>query len=75
MGYEDDVLDDASVRTRVGHDPAGSDLIAAGFELRLDERDDTGSCREERRQDRQDVTERNERHVDRHDVEPAGVRR
>ena len=52
--------------------PPAPDLGAAGLELRLDERDDAAARREERRDDGQDVPQRDERHVNRDEVERAG---
>src|SRR5438034_415442 len=43
-----------------------ADLLTARLELRFDERDDVPARFEERRQRRQDETERDERHVNRH---------
>jgi hypothetical protein len=42
------------------------DFIASGFELRFHESHDVGALLQKRRQRRQNQTERDERHVDRH---------
>ncbi len=44
--------------------PAAADIPAAGFELRFHQRDDLAARRDQRRQDRENVAERDERHVD-----------
>ena len=44
-----------------------ADFVASSFELRLDERDHIGAAAK-RRERRKDVSERNERDIDRHDV-------
>ena len=58
---------------RVADDAAFADLGAARLELRFHERDDVGAGAEQRRHDRQDVAERDERDVDRDDVERRAV--
>ena len=50
---------------------AFADLGAAGLELRFDERDTSAAGRSTRRHDRQDLAQRDERHVDGHDVDRA----
>ena len=57
---------------RVGDEPVFADLVAARLELRLHERDHIGVCGEERRQRRQDVPQRDERHIDRHQIGRVG---
>ena len=59
-----DLSDDALVNRRIAHDTARSHVVAAALELRLHEGDDTTLRRQERRDDGQDLRERNERHVD-----------
>ena len=55
MGAAATVVDRRARAPPVAHDAALADLVAAGFELRLDERDDASVRREQRRHDRQDV--------------------
>ena len=43
--------------------------VAARFELRFHQRDDVGARSQQRRDNRQDLAQRDERHVDRHDVD------
>ena len=47
------VGDDARVHVGIGDEPALADVLASGLELRLDERDDLGRPRDERRQHRE----------------------
>ena len=70
-GRGGDLLDHARVDGRVADD-ALAHLVAAGLELRLDQRDDVGAGPKHRRDDGKDVAQRDERDVDRHDVDRAG---
>ena len=56
--------DDAGVHNRIGHEPALADVLAAGLELRLHERDDLGRPADQRRQHRKNVAQGDERDVD-----------
>ena len=57
-------FDDLGVHGGIAHQTVLAHLLAPGFELRLDERDDVGAGGQQRRQRRQYVPERDERHVD-----------
>jgi hypothetical protein len=63
------------VDRRIADDPALADVIAPGFELRFDQHDDAAAGAQQRRHHRQDVAERDERHVDGDDLERARVSR
>ncbi len=71
-------LDHARVYCRVTDQAATPDFLAACFELRFHERYDIGVAGQQRRHDRENVRQRNERDVDRHDagaVSQVGQRR
>src|SRR2546421_6072576 len=53
-------------------DDSLANLAPAGFELRLHERDDVGVGAQQRRDDGEDLPQRDERHVDGHDVDGTG---
>ena len=55
--------------------PAFSDFAAPGLELRLDQGDDVSGIREQRRNDRENETQRDERDVNRHDIEGGTIGR
>ena len=69
-GRGGDLVDDARVNGRVADD-ALAHLGAAGLELRLDQRDDVGAGPQQRRDDRQNLAQRDERDVDGDDVDRA----
>jgi hypothetical protein len=56
---------------RIEDEAAFADVVAAGLELRLHERDHVGPRRQHRRDYGQDVSEGDERHVDRDNVSGA----
>ena len=63
---------DPRVHGRVGHQPASLDILAAGLELRLDQGDHVAVGRQARRNDGQNLAQRDERDVDGDHVEGAG---
>ena len=63
-----DFVEHARVDRRVADD-AFAHFAAAGLELRLDQRHDVGAWLQQRRDDRQDVPQRDERHVDGDEVD------
>ena len=65
--------DDTLPHVVVSHDAALADFGAAGLELRLHQDDHVAAGVEERWDDREDETQRDERHVDRDDGEDARV--
>ena len=66
-----DLLYDPCLHFVVAHDAAGADLAAAGFELRFDERDDVSTGRQHGRNDRQNMSQGDERDVDGDEVEAS----
>ena len=62
------LLEHARVHRRVADD-ALAHFGAAGLELRLDQRDDVGARPQQRRDDGQDLPQRDERHVDGDDID------
>ena len=67
------VEDDTLPHVVVSHDAALPDFCAAGLELRFHQDDHVAAGVEERWDDREDETQRDERHVDRDDAEDARV--
>jgi hypothetical protein len=63
-----DRREDRFVHRGVGDEPVLADLVAPRLELRLHERDHIGVCGKERRKRRQDVPQRDERDVNRHQI-------
>ncbi len=69
----DDVCHHARMDGLVAHDAAFADILAPRLELGFDQRDDLAARRQKRRYHRQNVLQRNERHVDRHQSERPGL--
>ena len=68
-GGGSDFAHHARVHGGIPDDSPLADLFASRFELWLDERDDITPRREQRRKRRQDVAQRDERDIDRDDIE------
>ena len=69
-GRRGDLVDHARVDGGVADD-ALAHFGAPGLELRLHQRDDVGAGPQQRRDDRQDLPQRDERDVDDHDDRPG----
>jgi len=65
-------LHDAAVHRGIPHDPFVAHLLPSCLELRLDQGDRLGAGPKQRRHAREDQFQRNERHVDRDDVDGTG---
>src|SRR5262245_29882619 len=63
-GVAGEALDDGTMLRRITHHAALADVLPAGLELWLHERDDLAARRQRIEDGRQDLFQRNERHVD-----------